>query len=223
MRFRCRTRTPQPSGTVDVADAGQDLRRRSGSRCHEDRSACSRWRCTASAIWVLAVAMRRSRCRISATRSTASRRRVRRPVSRGRIGRSSWAALSASRSRGAPPGSSRVSSTCSLLTVWVRVLTTSSRCSTSARKTMIASSTATVWRPAAVRAAMPTEVASASSVLRPCPVDSIRTRAASLAGTSTATIWSAASQLFRGAPNPLAPSIAQVAAGHWAANSRKLR
>ena len=55
------------------------------------------------------------------------------------------------------------------------------------------------------------------------PVDSIRTRAASLAGTSTATSWSAASQRFRGAPSPLATSIAQVAAGHWAANLRRLR
>ena len=130
--------------------------------------------------------MRRSRWRISATSSAAKRRRVRGPVLRGRTARSSWAAVSASSSRGAPPGSSWVSSTCSRFTVWVRVLTTSSRCSTRARSAVIASSTATVRSPAAVSAAMPTEVASASSVLRPCPVDSIRTRAASLAGTSTA-------------------------------------
>ena len=99
-------------------------------------------------------------------------------------------------------GASRVSSTCSLFTVWVRVLTTSSRCSTSARKTVIVSSTATVWSPAAVSAAIPTEVASASSLLRPCPVDSIRTRVASLAGTSTATIRSAASQVAQGCAQP---------------------
>jgi len=62
------------------------------------------------------------------------------------------------------------------------------------------SSTVTVRSPAALCAATATEVASASSFLRPCPVDSTRTRAASLAGTSTAAIPSADSRVARGHP-----------------------
>ena len=69
---------------------------------------------------------------------------------RGRTGRSSWAAVSAVSPRGAPAGSSWASSACSRFTVWVRVLTTSSRCSTRARSAVTASSTVTVRSPAAL-------------------------------------------------------------------------
>jgi transposase len=53
----------------------------------------------------------------------------------------------------------------------------------------------TVRSPAALRAATATEIASASSFLRPCPVESTRTRAAGFAGTSTAAIPSAANRV----------------------------
>ena len=49
-------------------------------------------------------------------------RRVAGPLARGRTVLSSRAAVSASSCRGAPPGSSPVSNTCSRLTVWVRML-----------------------------------------------------------------------------------------------------
>jgi len=66
----------------------------------------------------------------------------------------------------------------------VRVLTRSSRCSTRARRAIAASSISTVFSQVAINAAMSTEMTSASSFLRLCPVESSRTRAASLAGTS---------------------------------------
>ena len=57
---------------------------------------------------------------------------------------------------------------------------------------------------------MPTDTASASSLLRPCPVESSRTRAASLAGTSTTSMPSPRSRAVNGLPRPVAPSIAQA-------------
>jgi hypothetical protein len=47
--------------------------------------------------------------------------------------------------------------------------------------------------------------------LRPCPLDSIRMRRASLAGTSTTPTPSAASRAVSEAPRPVALSIAQMA------------
>ena len=74
--------------------------------------------------------------------------------------------------------------------------------------------------PGGGQAATPTETASASSVLRPCPVDSTRTRAASLAGTSTTSMPSAVNRWVSGAPRPAAPSIAQPGSLHRWANPR---
>ena len=108
--------------------------------------------------------MRRSRRRISVTRSVASLRRVCCSGVLGRPPRSSAAAVAALNPAGAPPGMSWVSSVWSRLIVWVRARTRSSRCSTSARSAATASSTCTVLRCPAVIAAMPTEIASASSV-----------------------------------------------------------
>ena len=65
--------------------------------------------------------------------------------------------------------------------------------------------------------------ASALSFLRPCPVDSSRTRAASFAGTSMTSMRSARSRVVSGAPRPAAPSIAQPALGHWRAKRRSAR
>ena len=79
------------------------------------------------------LAIRRSSCRISPTRSTARPRMVLPARSRSRTRRSISAARAALRPRGAPAGIRWVSTTCSRLTVWVRVLTRSSRCSTIAR------------------------------------------------------------------------------------------
>lgn len=62
-------------------------------------------------------------------------------------------------------------------------------------------------------AAMATETASASSLLRPCPVDKVRTRAASSAGTSVTAMSSATSRASRGPPSPVAPSMAHRAWG----------
>ena len=92
-----------------------------------------------------------------------------------------------------------------------------------AQRVMMASSTTAERNPGAVSAAMPTETASASSFLRPCPVDSMRTRVASLAGTSTASIPSPDSQVASGAPRPVAPSMAHSASGQRAANRRSCR
>jgi hypothetical protein len=75
-------------------------------------------------------------------------------------------------------------------------------CSTRARQGDDRCSTEAVLSRVAVKAAMPTETASASSVLRPCPVDSTRTRA---------RVWrarpqpSAVSRWVSGAPSPAAP------------------
>ena len=60
-------------------------------------------------------------------------------------------------------------------------------------------------------AAIPTDRASAGSDLRPCPVESIRTRRASFAGTSTTSMPSVASLAVSTAPRPVAPSMAQTA------------
>jgi hypothetical protein len=73
----------------------------------------------------------------------------------------------------------------------------------------MASSTAAVLSRVAVWAVMPTDKASAWSVLRLCPVDSIRAPRASSAGTSTTSTPSAASRAVSAAPRPVAPSIAQ--------------
>lgn len=62
--------------------------------------------------------------------------------------------------------------------VWVRGRTRSCRCSIRARSEVMASSTAAVRRCGAVWAAITTESASASSVLRPWPEDSNRSRSA---------------------------------------------
>jgi hypothetical protein len=59
----------------------------------------------------------------------------------------------------------------------LRVFTRSSRCST-ARKAVVAASILAVPSACDVSAAIPTDRASASSFLRPCPLDSTRTRAA---------------------------------------------
>ena len=107
--------------------------------------------------------------------------------------------------------------------VCVRVLTRSSRCSTTARRAVTVAWTAAVFSVRALNAAIPTLTASASSFLRPWPVDNIRTRAASLAGTSTTSAPSARSRAVNGAPRPEAPSIAHVGSGHRRAKRRNAR
>ena len=92
---------------------------------------------------------------------------------------------------GAPAGVRWVSNTCRRLTVRLRILARPSRCSTDARMAVTAASIVAVFNEVAVIAAIPTETASASSVLRQCPVDSTRTRAASMAGTSVISMPSA--------------------------------
>ena len=89
-------------------------------------------------------------------------------------------------------------------------MTRSSRCSTMARRALVAESISALLRVWEVSAAIPTEMASASSFLRPCPVDSSRTREASLAGTSMTSIRSARSRVVSGVPRPAAPSMAQT-------------
>jgi hypothetical protein len=59
-------------------------------------------------------------------------------------------------------------------------------------------------------------------VLRPCPRESGRTRAASLAGTSTMAMPSADKRVGSGAPSPAAPSIAQLACGQRLAKAPQL-
>jgi hypothetical protein len=159
--------------------------------------------------------MRASSRRTSAISSAASRRRVAARTSRGRTRRSRPAAASALSSRGAPPGTRCASSTCRRFTVWVRALTRSSRCSVSARNAIASSSNRTDTNAGAVHAATATDSASASSVLRPCPVDSVRTRAASFAGTSATANPSANNRVASGAPKPLAPSIAHRASAQF--------
>ncbi len=69
-------------------------------------------------------------------------------------------------SPGAPAGVRWVSNTCRRLTVWLRILARPSRCSTDARMAVTAASIVAVFNEVAVIAAIPTETASASSVLR---------------------------------------------------------
>jgi hypothetical protein len=107
--------------------------------------------------------------------------------------------------------------------VWVRVFTRSSRCSTTARKAVVAASIWAVPSAGEVSAAIPTDSASASSFLRPCPLESTRTRAASLAATSMTSMPSVRSSVVSGAPSPAAPSIAQWACGQRCANRRSAR
>ena len=75
-----------------------------------------------------------------------------------------------------PAGKSRVSTTWSRLTVWVRVLTRSSRCSTIARRAVMAPSTAAEFNLRARQCSDPDRGGVGVVVLRPCPVDSSRTR-----------------------------------------------
>ncbi|MDT5369351.1 MAG: hypothetical protein QOC62_3782 [Mycobacterium sp.] len=84
---------------------------------------------------------------------------------------------------------------------WVRVFTRSSRCSTTARKAVVAASISAVPSACDVSAAIPTDSASASSFLRPCPLDSTRTRAARFAGTSITSMPSVRSSVVSGAPD----------------------
>ena len=58
------------------------------------------------------------------------------------------------------------------------------------------------------------ECASPASVLRWCPVSNSRTRAASLAGTSTTSSPASSNRCAKGRPVPLAPSTAYTRAGH---------
>jgi hypothetical protein len=69
--------------------------------------------------------------------------------------------------------------------VWVRAATRSWRRLVNRCKTVAWSSTLTCRSEGTLRAAMATETASPGSLLRPWPTDSTRTRAASLAGTSS--------------------------------------
>jgi len=57
----------------------------------------------------------------------------------------------------------------------------------------------------------------------PCPLESIRTRAASFAGTSRTSTPSVRSLAVSGAPNPDAPSIAHVGSGQRLAKRRNAR
>jgi hypothetical protein len=149
--------------------------------------------------------------RTSRTRSTASCRRVLAGGLVGRTRRNRAAAVSAVSFRPAPAGTSSASSRCSRLRAWVRVATRSSRRSDSSRSTVAWSWTPTWcsrWLPRAARAI---ETASPVSWLRPWPVDSSRTRAASLAGTSMTCSPSATSCWARTRPTrrrPRSPSAA---------------
>ena len=58
------------------------------------------------------------------------------------------------------------------------------------------------------------ECASVASVLRPCPVAKIRTRADIFAGTSTTSSPSATSRVATCRPIPAHPSTAQTRSGH---------
>ena len=187
---------------VDIADAGQDLRRRSGFRCHAGRSGWFRWPAPPRRSWCW-----RWRC---VGRGDGSRRRGRRRAAAG----SARPGLAGSdraqqlgglvgvevarRPAGEEPGEQHVQPVHRLGAGLDDVVAMLDQRTQDDDRLVDCGG----LESAAVSAAMPTEVASASSLLRPCPVDSIRTRAASLAGTSTATIWSAASQLFSGAPKP---------------------
>jgi hypothetical protein len=71
-------------------------------------------------------------------------------------------------------------------------------------------------------AASPIETASCLSVLRPCPREYTRTRAASLAGTSSTDSPSAASRWARDRPAPRQPSTARRRRAQRAANAGQL-
>jgi hypothetical protein len=107
------------------------------------------------------------------------------------------------------PGVSSARRRCKRLTVCARCRTTSSRRSVSIRSTSSSGSCARARRSFARTAATATESASWASVLRPWPV-SIRTRAASLAGTSTTCSPSASSRCAKALPAPLLPPTADV-------------
>ena len=118
------------------------------------------------------------------------------------------------------PGSSSASNACSRLTVWTRRRLSASRRSTSSRSASSSPSTCSTRRVLVRTATAAMECASWASVLRLCPVSNSRTRAASLAGTSTTTSPASSSRCARERPAPLAPSTAHTRSGHALAYAR---
>lgn len=150
---------------------------------------------TAAAIcWSMRATAVSSR-RISRIRSTARTRRVRTGLAEARMWRSSVAARSAERVAGTWPGASSASKSCKRLRVWVREATSSSRRSDNSRRVVAWPSTTACWSSPVPQAASAVLTASAWSVLRPCPLESSRTRAEGLAGTSTTCAPSLSSPL----------------------------
>jgi hypothetical protein len=155
------------------------------------------------------------------TSSVASCQRVTAGAPVGVTSLSRAAARLAVRLRLAPPGTRSISSRCSRLMVWVRAATRSWRRLVNKCRTTAWSSTPT-WRGAGtLRAATATETASSGSLLRPCPTDSTRTRAASLAGTSRTCSPSPTSRWASARPMPWAPSTAQQRCGQHSAHPRR--
>ena len=149
----------------------------------------------------------------SASSSAAMRRRVLPAMSRGRTDASIALAWPVVMSRFACPGRSSASKACSRSTVWTRRRVRASRRSVSIRR---ASSSPSSWstRSVVVRTATAaTACASWASVLRLWPVSKSRTRAASLAGTSTTCSPSSRSRCASGRPAPLLPSTAHTRFG----------
>ena len=116
-------------------------------------------------------------------------------------------------SRFACPGRSSASSAWSRSTVWTRRRVSASRRSVSIRSASSSPSSCSTRRVWVRTATIAMECASRASVLRLWPVSKSRTRAASLAGTSTTCSPSSSSRCASGRPAPLLPSTAQTRSG----------
>ncbi len=109
------------------------------------------------------------------------------------------------------------------LAVAVRRATSSVRRSDSSRNATVSSSNPTACRPGVRSATRATVRASAGSFLRPCPIEKIRARVASFAGTSITDSPSLSSRWARYAPTPVAPSTAHRRSGHCRPNASSCR
>ena len=204
-RFRSANRAMSPtSANVRAATTGPTPRR---SISREPR-ALTRTLSSAVAFFIFASTATRS-----ASSSAAILRRVLPAMSRGRTEARIALACKAVRSFFAWPGTSSASSRWSRLTVWTRSRVSSSRRSDSIRNASSSPSTCRTRRPWVRTATTAMECASSASVLRLCPVSKSRTRAASLAGTSTTCSPASRSRCASGRPAPLLPSTAQTRSG----------
>ena len=198
-----------------VADVGQDPGGDDGSdpvQVHQVRPRCQDHLASARPVSALMRASTGPGRRAARRRAAA---RVFPTTSRGRTVASIVLACGADCPVLVPPGISSVSSRCSRFRPSGPGTGTARRAGRRAAAAPQLLVEASSRSPSRSRTAtIATECASSASVLRSCPVSNTRTRADSLAGTSSTVSPSASSRCASGRPDPVAPSTAHDRVGH---------